>query len=1076
MGKILTFFFVLMVFWLSVFSQQRIVNGRIVDSLGLPVPFVSVRIKGTNVGVSGDADGHFTIEASPTQTLIISGTGIMQKEVLVGNSPNLMVQVSSKVTSLSEVVVTGLGINKQIRSLGYSTAKVSGNDLVVAKPISVANGLTGKVSGLEINTINNGLFAPTRITLRGNRSLLGYNQPLIVVDGSIFYNDISTLNPEDIESINTLKGASASAIYGSDASNGVMVVSTKHGITAKPVVIFSTTTQFETVAYLPTFQQAFGGNGGEIYVYNFHDLSTYVPMENWSYGPLFNGKIVPVGRPLEDGSLDMLPYSAIPNQKKDFFNTGVTETINLSYSAGDEKGRFYIGVQDVYSKNPMPGDMGRRDVFRVGGARTYGIFSADFSVSYTYQYKDITNTSWVYTCVLNTPANIPLSNLKNWASYKYATLDGYFADWPYNPYWVAANQRNQTTDNSIQGNLHFQLKPTKWLTLSYRLAANNMAERYEYKQAEAVYSQYSMTNDTIFFTNSNGSSLVPNTNFGPKLIALINYYPQPQYNTYTSGNFLLTSDFLATFVTKFNQNFDFNANLGTSYIDNQITYLGVNANSLFFPVYNVNSLTGIPGISQFYGLARKLGFFGDAQVGYKGFAFLHGSYRADEDSRLSSINKWIPYYDIDASLILSEIIRGIKNSSFMDYLKFRGAYSVTGNATSLASGQPYLAAGAYQTTPTLNSVSGFPYSGLGGYQLTTNVTNPNIKPEQVEEVEAGLEFGFLNGRISLGGDVYEQKLSDGIIKASLPYSSGYATALLNAANTKNKGYEIDLKGDIIQTRNWVWRVNVNYSHNECTVKSINGSLTSLNISSASGSNFKGQTIASNPSAYAVVGQLFPVIEGNDWVRDPQGQVIVNAATGLPSISSNLSILGNSSPMDVLGLSTSVSWKAFTLTATADYRGGYKTYNSIGDDMAYSGVSTYTTQTDRQPFVWPNSVIDQGGGKYIKNTNITVNDAAYNLFTGLFAQIASPYVQSAAAWKLREVALSYIIPIKVFGHQNVIKQIAFAVSARNLLMFRPKTNLWTDPEFSEDTSNATGYNSTTQAPPTRIWGATLAVTF
>jgi TonB-linked SusC/RagA family outer membrane protein len=1076
MRKFLSLFAVLVMCSLLAFSQEKNVTGRVTDSQGQPVPFASVRIKGSKLGVSGDADGYFTIKAAPTETLVISGTGIEAKEVLVGTNPNLVIQVSRKESSLTEVVVTALGITKQAKSLGYSTEKVTGKDLVVAKPISVANGLTGKVSGLQINTVDNGVFAPTRITLRGNRSLIGNNQPLIVVDGAIFYNDINTINPEDIESVNILKGSSASAIYGSDASNGVMIITTKHGSNAKPLLTFSTTTQAEKVAYLPSYQSSFGNNGGEYYVYDFNNLTTYIPFENQSYGPQFNGAIVPSGRPLEDGSLNMIPYAAVKNQKKDFFNTGITETNNLSFSAGDERSRFYLGAQDISTQNPMPGDVGHRDVFRVGGARTYGIFSADFSAAYTYTNKNVTNTGTVYEMVLNTPAEIPLTSLKNWATYKYATTDGYFNDYFYNPYWIAANQRNITTDNSLQGNIHFQLKPTKWLILSYRLAANNSTEKYDYQQGEADYSNYSLTNDTVYFSNANGTGIVPNTNFGSKWIASNNGYKQPQYNTYAASNFLLTSDFVATVTTKFNENFDFTGSVGTSYVDNQINYLQVNANSIFFPVYNVSSLTGIPSLTQFYGLARKLGFFGEAQVGYKGFAYLHGSYRADEDSRLSESNKWIPYYDVDASVILSEIIPGLKNSSFMDYLKLRAAYSVTGNATALAAGQPYLAAGAYQTVPTLTSVSGFPYSGLGGYQLTTNVANPNIKPEQVAEQEIGLEFGFLNSRITLGGDVYQQNLTNGIVKASLPNSSGYTTALLNAANTINKGYEIDLKGNIIQSRNVIWKVNINYSHNECTVQSINGGLTSLNISQASGNNFKQQPNAINGSSFAVVGDLFPQIETNDWARDPQGQVIVNSVTGLPSIDPNLKVVGNATPKDILGISTSVSYKAFTLTATADYRGGYKTYNYIAQYMAFTGVSSYTTETGRQPFVFPNSVIDEGGGKYVANTATTTNDANFNLFPGLFNYVGSPWVESAAAWKLREVAISYNIPMKIFGSQKVVKQAVLSVSGRNLLMFRPKTNMWTDPEFSEDTSNAVGENSPNQAPPTRIFGGTLQVTF
>jgi TonB-linked SusC/RagA family outer membrane protein len=1057
-------------------AQSKNVTGKITDAQGQPVPFATIKVQGSKGGTSADADGLFTIKAKSGDVLIVTGSGFAAKEAPVGTG-FITVQVTRKESNLTEIVVTALGINKQQKALGYSTAKISGKDLTTAQPINLTNGLTGKVAGLEINTVNNGLFAPTRVTLRGNRSLIGNNQPLTVVDGAIFYNDISTINAQDIESINILKGASASAIYGSDASNGVMIITTKHGSNAKPTVTFSTTTQMEKVAYLPSYQSEFGNNGGEYYVYNYNDLSTYIPFENQSYGPMFNGALVPSGRLLADGSVKMIPYSAVKNQKRDFFNTGITEQNSMSFSGGDDRGRFYVSAQDIASKNPMPGDNGRRDVIRVGGAKNYGPFSADFSVSYTYTDKNTTNTGAVYDMVLNTPAEIPLSSLRDWQTNKNASLDGYFNDYFYNPYWIAANQRNLTRDNTLQGNVHLGLKPTKWLNFSYRLSANYTGEKYEYKQAEADYSPFSLSNDTVYFSNPSGTGTVVNTNFGSKWIATNNGYTQPSYNTYNSSNFLITSDFVATATTKW-KDFDLNGSVGTSYIDNQINYLDVNANNIFFPVYNVSSLTGIPTVGQFFGEARKLGYFGDGQIGYGGFAYLHGSFRTDEDSRLSKSNRWIPYYDVDASVVLSELIPIIKNGKYLDYLKVRGAVSKTGNATALAAGQPYLAAGAYQTTPTLNSVSGFPFSGLGGFQLTQNVANPNIKPEKVNEKEIGIELGFLKDRISLNADYYDQKLKDGIVKASLPYSSGYATALLNAANTDNKGYEIELKGDVIRNKDWTWNVKANYSFNETKVLSINGGLQSLNIGSASGAGFTGQTIANNGYSYAVLGQLYPVIEATDWARDPSGHVIVSATTGLPSIDPNLKVLGNANPKYIMGLSTTVAWKRLSLTVTGDYRGGYKTFNSIGQFMAFTGVSSYTTQTNRQRFVFPNSVIlDPGGsGKYITNTSTEVNDANFNLFPGLFNQVGSPWVESAAAWKIREVAVSYNIPVTAFGNQQLVKNAVLTVSARNLFMFRPKTNLWTDPEFGEDTSNAVGENSINQAPPTRIFGATLAVTF
>jgi len=284
--------------------------------------------------------------------------------------------------------------------------------------------------------------------------------------------------------------------------------------------------------------------------------------------------------------------------------------------------------------------------------------------------------------------------------------------------------------------------------------------------------------------------------------------------------------------------------------------------------------------------------------------------------------------------------------------------------------------------------------------------------------------------------------------------------LVNAANTLNKGFEIDLRSRVIQNKNFLWSVNVNYSHNECRVESINGDQQQLAIG--------GHT-------YAVKGQLYPLLEVTDWARDPKGHVIVNAVTGLPTTNPNPVIAGNVTPKHTVGISTSLRYKAFTLNMTADYRTGFKIYNSIGQFMSFTGSSLYSAATNRQRFVFPNSVIETSPGVYTPNTNITTNDANYNLFPGLFNNIESPYVSSAAAWKLREVSISYELPKSFLRMTKIIQRATFTVSGRNLLLFRPKTNQWTDPEFSDDTSNAVGTNSLNQAPPTRIVGATLSIT-
>src|SRR5450432_1621130 len=373
-------------------AQVHLVSGSVTGLDGNPVPSATISASPGNSNTVTDENGRFKISVAENTVLTITSVGFESKDVQVKNQSSIYITLAPKTKGLNDVVVTALGIMRKEKDIGYSTTLVKGRDLVQARPINVANGLTGKVSGMQINTINNGVFAPTRIILRGNRSLTGNNQALIVVDGSIFYNDISNLNPDDIESINVLKGSSAAAIYGSDASNGVLVITTKKGSAGRPLINFSSTVQLETVSYMPVLQNRFGSNGGESFPQNYNDLTYYIPDENQQFGPQYNGKLVPLGRPIGDGSLLMVPYSAIKNEKRNFFDNAITTQNNISYSAGDEKSRFFMSMQDVHSNGIMPKDFGNRDVFRAGGSRTFGAFSANFSLSYTNKYTNTTNT------------------------------------------------------------------------------------------------------------------------------------------------------------------------------------------------------------------------------------------------------------------------------------------------------------------------------------------------------------------------------------------------------------------------------------------------------------------------------------------------------------------------------------------------------------------------------------------------------------------------------------------------------------------------------------------------------------
>ncbi len=668
----------------------------------------------------------------------------------------------------------------------------------------------------------------------------------------------------------------------------------------------------------------------------------------------------------------------------------------------------------------------------------------------------------MYENLLTTPNNVPITRYKNWANDKYSDINGYYNDYYDNPYWTIGNARNKNTDNDVTANIQLNMQAAKWLNLSYRLALTNLESNGVSTRAGKTYSTYARTDNRIVYPNYDASKF-DTVHEGGKFTASSD--AQPSSGTNKFSNQLITSDFTANFDKNVTSDVNIKATLGTSNIGNRISNLGFSVPGLFFPVYNVSQRTSNDQPYQNFYEARKFGAFGEATVGYKNYAFLHGSYRGDIDSRLSKANRFIPYYDVDASLVLTDIFKSLQNN-VLSFAKLRAAYSVTGNASALAGGSQYIAYGAYATTPQFNQVGGFPFtppgasSSIGGFSVSTVAANPDIKPETVTEKELGLELTFLKGRVNFVGAVYNTQLTNGIVYAQVSRVSGLTSQLLNAANTENKGFEAELKLIPVKTRNFSWNLGVNYTHNDNKVISIQGGLKELQLSGANG------------NAFAIVGQAYPSIKSRDWVRDADGHVIVDANTGLPSRNPNLVFLGAANPKDIVGITTSFTFKAFTFTATGDYRGGNKIFNSIGQYIDFTGIGSTTAETGRQRFVFPNSVTIQNG-KSVPNTNIMVDDANFNFWPGLYRSVGSNYVIDAAVWKVRELSLGYQLPRNLIPHVN---NATITLSARNLLMFRPKTNVWTDPEFSEDTSNAVGRTSTAQIPPSRIYGATLSVTF
>ena len=1069
MRRFLSLFIMLMLSVALAFAQNgRVVTGNVTDDKGLPIEGASVKVKGSKVGVAADANGNFKITVPDNATLVFSGTGLVSREMPVaGQSTVNAVLTRTGAVELSNVVVTAQGIRRQPKELGYSATRLSNTEVTQAHVTNVATGLAAKVSGLQVNLVNNGVNPATRITLRGNRSILGNNQALLVLDDvPVDISYINSINPNDIDNVTVLKGASASALYGSDASNGVIIITTKKGTKGRPVIRYSNTTQIEEVSYLPKLQNKFGSFGGEALgspgeiVFPENPVVPYVSYENQFYGPAFNGQPIFIGAPVRffrpDGtffdSLQQGVYSAKPNAKRDFFNKGITEQNDFSVSGGDDKSRFFFSVQDVNVTGTIPGDKNRRDAIRLNGQRDIGKFSVNYSVDYTLTHTNTTPGSFtvngspttfggsyfqnraVYWTIINTPPNIDLRDYRNWRTDPFANPSGYYNAYYGNPWWQIDASRFDTRRNDLLGTVSLNFKPTSWINLLARASITRSDIANKYTQEGLQFAAWAKAD--VFQSGRNTADINPTETDG---------------SSYSNK---LTGDFIAHAEKKFGL-ISTQLNLGGNLQDVRNRVFQLASSSLAAPgVYNVGLATGVPGAYENLVTTRLLGAYADLTLGYNDFIFVHGSVRNDWTSLLSKTNRSFLYPAVDVSFVFTDAIPSLKGNKILNYGKLRGAISKVGQVS----------VGPYALNNTLGAGAGFPYGGTAGFTVGNTFNNPDIKPEFVNEKEIGLDLAFLDSRINFTGAYYTSRSTNQTIPITISPTTGFSNAVINSGVMTDKGIELDLKfTPVLKTRNGLrWDFGVNFTYIKNVVESIASGLNEVNV----GGN-----------SYAAVGRPYPSLKVSDWLRDSSGRIIVNSTSGFPSIDpAGLKYYGGTNPPYKLGLTTTLSWKGLTLSAVADFRSGAVIDNNIGNNLDFTGVSWYSTQSNRLPFVIPNSVYKDASGKIVPNTNIVTKDGNALFWASTWNAIESNYVNSADFWKLREISITYELPKAVIGSLKWIKAVNIGVVGRNLFTWKAKENVWTDPEFSFDNGNGTGLTNINQTPPSRIFGANLTVTF
>ncbi len=1067
MRKILSLVGFAMLFTLFATAQVHPVTGKVTDDKGQPVPFASVIVKGSNLASSADANGAFTINASAADILLISSVGYTSKQIKVGTQTNLKISLDiSEVTIADVVVTTVMGVKRQSKELGYAATTITNKELTQAKSVNIQQSLNGKISGLNISTVNSGVFENSKINIRGIRSLTGNNNPMLVVDGAptpLGY--LSSIPPDDVQDLTILKSAASAAIYGPDAVNGVIVITTKRG-GKTPTVTLNSSVQATKVSFFPKFQHQFGGWGGEGAPYvDQYGNPLNVPYENQLYGPAFDGTTKQIGRVLEDGTFQSGPYSNLHQKDKiNFWNSGLTFQNSVSVAGED----FYMSVEDANIKGLIPDDKNRRTSFRFNGGKKYGKFAVNYGLNYVLSNYDVVNEAGlasrfasaynggIFFLVMQIPDNVPLLDYKDWQNNKFAQYSNYFNDFAVNPYWAIGNIRQKGREDDLLGNIDASYQILPWLKATARLSTSLAFKNFKNATAPVVVSDWAIKN-----RSSTDFQNLPGNVFDDESTS-----SRVNFDYYLSGDHKINKDLVVKYL------------VGGSVRENKAKEVGVGGNNLVVPyLYNVSVRSGdanVPAGNNYDQMTRLESAYGTVGFSYKGWASAEFTGRNDWDSRLLKQNRSFFYPAVNAAVILTDAFPSLKSNTLLSYAKIRGAISKSGNVN----------LGAYALQATYSQPGGFPYGNTAGYTANQTIPNPNLKPEFVNTKEIGVELSFFKNRINFEATYFNQNNTDQILNVSQSFTTGYSTGLANAASFTNSGVEMDLNlTPLVKIGKGRINFKVNATYNDNKVTNTLG-----NIPVVIGGNSGFTQIASNSPTInniAQVGGPAFQFQLSDYNRDSikgsptYGKVIVDRNSGLPSQNPNLITMGRSLPLWVVGLTPSYAVGDFSISMTWEYKGGHEFYSGIGSDADFSGVSARSAEYGRRRFVFPNSVYADASGKLVANNNVQVASGNADFWTSgpSNTAIATNYFSSAAAWRLRELNISYNLPQKWFGKWKYIKKFTVSAVGKNLLLIVPKSNQWGDPEFNYSaTGNTFGLASSFQSPASRLFGGSITVQF